>query len=69
MTALAQVKPSWFTPQRAMQSLLVFVALAPLAELLHWGALAVFACSALAIIPLAGLMGDATERLASRLGA
>jgi Ca2+:H+ antiporter len=28
----------------------------------------VFACSALAIIPLAGLMGEATEQLADRLG-
>jgi Ca2+:H+ antiporter len=65
----ARVRESWLTPQRAMQALLVFVVLAPLAQWLHWGALAVFACSALAIIPLAGLMGDATERLASRLGA
>jgi Ca2+:H+ antiporter len=69
MATPASARESWFTPQRAMQALLVFVALAPLAEALHWGALAVFACSAIAIIPLAGLMGDATERLASRLGA
>jgi Ca2+:H+ antiporter len=68
-TAAPARNASWVTPQRLMQALLVFVMLAPLAEWLHWGALAVFACSALAIIPLAGLMGDATERLASRLGA
>jgi Ca2+:H+ antiporter len=65
----ASTRESWLTPQRAMQALLVFVALAPLAEALHWGALPVFACSALAIVPLAGLMGEATEKLASRLGA
>jgi len=39
------------------------------AEWLHWGGIAVFACAALAIIPLAGLMGEATESLAARLGA
>ncbi len=70
MTASTPARENtWITPQRAMRVLLVFVVLAPLAQALHWGALAVFACSALAIIPLAGLMGDATERLASRLGA
>ena len=66
--AVAASNP-WLTPQRAMQALLVFVALAPLAAARHWGALAVFSFSALAIIPLAGLMGEATEQLASRLGA
>ena len=72
MAAHAKPRPEanpWLTPQRLMQSLLVFVVIAPLAEFLHWGALAVFACSAIAIIPLAGLMGEATEKLASRLGA
>jgi len=57
------------TPQLLMQALLVFVVLAPLSKALHWGALWVFVASALAIVPLAGLMGEATERLASRLGA
>jgi len=57
------------TPQLLMQVLLVFVVLAPLASVQHWGALAVFTFSALAIIPLAGRMGEATEQLASRLGA
>jgi Ca2+:H+ antiporter len=57
------------TPQLLMQALLVFVVVAPLAGRLHWGAMWVFVASALAIIPLAGLMGGATEQLASRLGA
>ena len=70
MTAATAARDrDWLTPQRFMQALLVFVVLAPLAEWLHWGALLVFGFSALAIVPLAGLMGDATERLASRLGA
>src|SRR5262249_25783555 len=70
MTAHAETAAgNWWTPQRAMQALLVFVVLAPLAASRHWSALVVFACSALAIVPLAGLMGEATEQLASRLGA
>ena len=58
-----------FQPQHLLRALLVFVVIAPLAEWLHWGALPVFVCACLAIIPLAGLMGEATEQLAARLGA
>ena len=50
-------------------ALLVFVPLAAVAEASHWGALLVFAFACLAILPLAGLLGEATERLAARLGA
>ncbi len=56
-------------PERTLQLLLVFVPLAALAEWLHWGAVPTFLCACLAIVPLAGLMGEATERLAARLGA
>jgi len=52
-----------------MVGLLVFVPLAALAEAMHAGGLWVFAFAALAIVPLAGLMGDATEDLAGRFGA
>ena len=69
MTVRAKVLPVGFTPHRAMQLLLVFVILAPLAKTMHGSALVVFLCSGLAIIPLAGIMGGATEQLASRLGA
>jgi len=48
--------------------LLVFVPVAILAEVLHGSALLVFATSALAVIPLAGLMGEATEVLAEKTG-
>ncbi len=51
-----------------LKLLLVFVILAPIAEWLHWGALWVFVFSGIAIIPLAGIMGGATEHLAARLG-
>ncbi|MBS1245649.1 MAG: Ca(2+)/H(+) antiporter [Chloroflexi bacterium] len=53
---------------KGIRWLLVFVPVAILAELLHGGALLVFVTSALAVIPLAGLMGEATEVLAERTG-
>jgi Ca2+:H+ antiporter len=56
-------------PERLLLALLVFIPLAALAERLHWGAVPVFVFAALAIIPLAGLMGSATESLAHRFGA
>jgi Ca2+:H+ antiporter len=56
-------------PENVLLLLLLFVPVALLAEWLHWGGAAVFACAAIAIIPLAGLMGRATESLAARLGA
>lgn len=49
--------------------LLVFVPVSLILHLLHIGPVWVFVTSALAIIPLAGLMGRATERLAERVGA
>jgi Ca2+:H+ antiporter len=57
------------TPGNLLRSLLIFVPLAALAHALHWGGSAVFACAALAIVPLAGSMGEATEQIAGRFGA
>jgi len=51
---------------KSIRWLLVFVPVAILAELLHGSALLVFVTSALAVIPLAGLLGEATEVLAER---
>jgi Ca2+:H+ antiporter len=48
--------------------LLVFGVVAVLADLLGWNPLIVFSASALALIPLAGLIGQATEVLATRIG-
>ncbi len=58
---------SWLV-RHGLKLLLVFLPFAPLASWLHWGGVATFVCSALAIVPLAGLMGEATETLADRLG-
>lgn len=69
MSAAPAARFNPFAPEHALKLLLVFVPLAALAEWLHWGGIAVFAFACLAIIPLAGLMGEATENLAARLGA
>jgi Ca2+:H+ antiporter len=69
MTARVTSRPGGFSAERALQLLLVFIPIAAAAEALHWGGVATFVCAALAIVPLAGLMGGATERIADRLGA
>ncbi|CAO1622618.1 unnamed protein product [Jaminaea pallidilutea] len=53
---------SWFNV------LLVFVPLGILAEKLHWPAIWIFSLNFLAIVPLAKLLGDATEQSALKLG-
>jgi Ca2+:H+ antiporter len=55
-----------FTPK--LDWLLVFVPIAIVLELIHGAPVAIFATSALAILPLAGLIGHATEDLAIRTG-
>jgi Ca2+:H+ antiporter len=54
---------------RALWVLLVFVPISIVLELLHAPAPWIFAAASLAIIPLAGVMGEATEQLAARSGA
>ena len=49
--------------------LLVFVPISVVLELVHGPPLAIFVTACLAIIPLAGLMGTATDELAKHLGA
>ena len=61
MTDRAASRPGPLSAERALQLLLVFIPIAAAAEWLHWGGVATFACAALAIVPLAGLMGGATE--------
>jgi Ca2+:H+ antiporter len=53
---------------RPIYFLLVFLPVAIVAELLHWPPLVIFAASALAVVPLAGLLGEATEVLAEKIG-
>lgn len=51
-----------------MDWVLLLVPVAIAAELLHWDPLIVFVLAALGIVPLAGLLGKATEDLSSRFG-
>jgi Ca2+:H+ antiporter len=53
---------------RIIHFLLIFLPVAILAEILHWPPLVIFAASALAVVPLAGLLGEATEVLAEKIG-
>jgi Ca2+:H+ antiporter len=53
---------------RYLRWLLLLIPVAILAELAHWGEVILFVTSALAVIPLAGLMGEATEALAEKTG-
>jgi Ca2+:H+ antiporter len=51
-----------------LEWLLVFVPIAVVLEVIHAPALAIFAVAGLAILPLAGMIGTATEELAARSG-
>ena len=68
--ALAHINFAWYDPRTVgwMGYLLISVPLAIAASLLGASPLVKFALAAVAIIPLAGLMGRATEQLAERLG-
>jgi Ca2+:H+ antiporter len=55
-------------PENLLNLFLVCVPIAVVLELAHANPIAIFAASALAIIPLAGWMGRATEHLAEKLG-
>jgi Ca2+:H+ antiporter len=58
-----------FEAENALYLLLIFVPVALVLEhVVHASPVLVFAASALAIIPLAGVMGHATERIAERMG-
>lgn len=59
-------RSSPFKPR--LEWLLVFVPIAFVLEFTHGNPMAIFATSALAILPLAGLIGHATEDLALRTG-
>ena len=51
-----------------LEWLFVFVPVAIVLEIVHGEPIAIFTCSALAILPLAGTIGHATEDLAARIG-
>ncbi len=56
----------WF---RGLNALLIFLPISVVLHYQHGNPLWVFGAAALAIVPLAGLMGQATEELAKHLGA
>jgi Ca2+:H+ antiporter len=58
----------FFAVENLLNWLLVFVPVAIVLEVTHAGAALIFGASCLAIVPLAGLMGKATEHLAEKLG-
>jgi Ca2+:H+ antiporter len=57
-----------FAVEHLLNWLLIFVPIAIVLELTHARPVFIFAASCLAIVPLAGLMGKATEHLAERMG-
>jgi Ca2+:H+ antiporter len=59
----------WLNSFLGMNLLFVFIPIALALEFLHADPTAVFLTACLAIIPLAGLMGKATEHLTSHVGA
>ena len=59
---------SHYTKYLNFNLLLVFVPIAIAGEFLHWPPLLVFVVSALAVVPLASLIGQATEELAAHTG-
>jgi len=69
MTARTLTLRGLLAPERLLNWLLFFIPFAALGAWLHWSGPVVFACAAIAIVPLAGLMGRATEDIAGRLGA
>ncbi|WFC95016.1 hypothetical protein MBRA1_001656 [Malassezia brasiliensis] len=58
----------WLLTSSYVNVLLVFVPLGVFSKFLNWGSLAVFVLNFLAIVPLAKLLGDATEQVSIRLG-
>jgi Ca2+:H+ antiporter len=57
-----------FAPENLLNLLLIFVPIAVILEFMHANPIAIFVASGLAIIPLAGWMGRATEHLAEKIG-
>ncbi len=64
------IQTSRFNPAEMwLYGMLIFFPIAILLEFFHAAPASIFVVSSLAIIPLAGLMGQATENLAEKLGA
>jgi Ca2+:H+ antiporter len=63
-------RPRWYSPDRwgGLKALLIFVPIALLFHAFHLPPIWQFSASLLALLPLAALMGEATEHLAHRAG-
>ncbi len=59
----------FFAPENWLNWFLIFLPIAAFLEFRHASPASIFVTSCLAIIPLAGLMGKATEHLAEKMGA
>ena len=59
----------FFAVENWLNWLLIFLPVTAFLEFTHASPVAIFVTSCLAIIPLAGLMGKATEHLAEKMGA
>lgn len=69
MAATADARPSLLTGANLLRSLLVFVPVAMLMEwVFHSPPIWIFVVACIAVIPLAGMMGHATEEIAERVG-
>src|SRR4051812_8487950 len=63
-----QSRSKWFMRIGPLNCFLVFIVVAIVLKLMHASPVAIFVVSGIAIVPLAGLMGRATENLAETLG-
>lgn len=59
---------SWFSFENIKNLLFIFIPITLLLEFIHADPLVIFVSASIAIIPLAGLMGKATEAMASSSG-
>src|SRR5512143_1207311 len=69
MTLSRSLRNIFSDPSRWVDTLIVFVPVAIVLAILHADPTAVFITSALGIVPLAGILGEATDALALRAGA
>ncbi|MGE5264959.1 MAG: calcium/proton exchanger [Acidobacteriota bacterium] len=69
MTLSRSLRSFFSDPSRWVDTLIIFVPVAIVLAILHADPTAVFITSALGIVPLAGILGEATDALAHRAGA
>ncbi len=68
MTSSTRTQPFQLSSLLDLKLLLIFLPIALIARVLHWGEVIVFVSAALAIIPLSEIIGESTEQIAHKLG-